>query len=301
MAFDVTNASKHVEAKSEEIIVSGLIGGSATAKALIDSSNVQFGVKGETAILKMDIDVNIQDNSACAGRSPLGDVRLSDAKIVVTPLKDTKNLCVKTIYNTYHAFQALNAGSYNGTELNEAFAEKIMNERAKAIASVNEKMLWQGDKASTTNALNMRRINGVLKQITAATAATGADIVAKLQGVVTATNIDLLQHDDFYIFMGQDTFNAYKMALAGKNIFQHVEDNMLFGTTAKIMVVPGLNGSSTVVASRLSNLQLGLDLQSDFDQAKLKYDESSEQYFQDFYYALGIAVVYPAEAKAYTV
>ena len=291
MSFDKTNASKYVEAVSDKIIVSGVIGGSETAKELIDSGNVQFGVKGEANILKMDADVNIQSGDSCSGRNPLGDVKLSDAKIVVTPLKDTKNLCSRTLYNTHFAFE----------ELNEKFAQFIMELRAKLIAGTNEKMLWQGDTDSTTIALNLRRIDGILKKLSGATAATGADLVLKLQSIVSASDVDLMSNDDFYLFMGRDTYNSYRIALANKNIYQATDDNMLFGTTVKIKVVSGLNGTGKVVASRLSNFQLGLDLQGDSDVAKLKYDENSENWFQDFYYALGIGVAYADEAKQYTV
>src|SRR4051812_33560188 len=107
MSFDVSALQSYVELKSKEISTKA-VGNAQTAKLLIDSGNVQVGIKGTAPILKLDSDVTFQDGSSC-GRTASGNTVLSEATITVKPIKDIQNFCPKTLVNTHYSY-ALKAG-----------------------------------------------------------------------------------------------------------------------------------------------------------------------------------------------
>lgn len=297
MGFNISELGSYVQNNGKEYSMKS-VASAKTAKALIDSKNVQFGVKGTAAILKLNSDVTLVDASSC-GRTGGSTINLSNKNIVVKPIADEANICPATLWNTFYA-DSISKGQVPQEELLPAFADAIMTDRAAKIAAVNEKLLWQGD-TSLTGSTNYKRIDGIAKQVTGSTSVTGATIVEKLQNFFLACDVDVRGQEDFHIFMGEDTYASYKIALSAKNIYQPTEDMVLFGTTAKIFVTSGLNGVGKVFGIRLSNLQLGLDGEGDSDKAEMRYSTETKQWYQDFTYALGVSVVWDDEAKYATV
>lgn len=296
MALNTAGLSEYVELHSKEIAAKA-VGDAETAALLIANGDVQTNVKGKAPILKMDADATFQDGSSC-GRSASGDVTLSDAQIEVAPLKDIQNMCPKSLYNTYYAY-ALKAGQDPESEGWDAgFADYVMKLRSSKINESVEKLIWQGDKTDGTG--NMQYIDGILIQATVANGATdisnsGSDIVAKLQQAFLKMPVAISSKDDFRIFIGKDMYNSYKLALANKNIYQPVDDFTLFGTAAKLQPVSGLNGTNKVVMSRLSNLQLGIDGSDETDNASFKYSQETTNWYMDFYFSVGVKVIYVSE------
>lgn len=140
-----------------------------------------------------------------------------------------------------------------------------------------------------------------MKQANAAVASTGADIVEKIQNICLEIDPKILAQDDFRLFMDHATYNQYLVALSRKNYY-HPENAMtVHGLGTKIQLTTGLAGSDTIVATRLSNLRLGLDLVSDFENVKFMYSIETENYYLDIYFKIGIAIVEKSELKAFTV
>lgn len=293
MAFDITALSEYVQNNSKEIATKA-VANAQTAKLLIANKAVQAGVKGSAAILKMDADVVLQDGSSCS-RTAMGDTKLSDKKITVKPIVDYQNICPKALWNTYFA-EMVAKGQTPEESLTPDFAESIMDFRAMKIAGVVEVMLWKGD-LSATGTTNNKHIDGIIKQVGSGfpITASGADVIAKLQSVYLAMPTEIRQAEDFRIFIGEDTYAEYLVALANKNIFKSTDDTTLFGTTAKLQPVAGLNGVDKAFASRISNFQLGLDGEGDADAAELRYSNETKQWYMDFAFAVGVAVVDAAE------
>ncbi|MFL5810203.1 MAG: hypothetical protein ACJ749_11825 [Flavisolibacter sp.] len=296
MSFDVTALSTYVQNNSKPIATKA-VAGSKTAKLLIDNKQVQVGVKGSANILKMDADVTFQDGSTC-GRSALGATTLSDKQITVKPIKDVQDFCPKSLYNTYFATMIAQGQNPENESMDAAFAASIMEYRAAKVANAVEVILWQGDTASSN--ANLNKFNGLLKQISTASdkialTETGADIIAKLQNIYTQMPVAVRKAQDFRIFIGEDMYDSYLIALAGKNIFKPTDDVTLFGTAAKLEVVPGLNGTNKIVAGKISDLQLGLDGTDDADRAVLKYSMETEKWYMDFHFAVGVAAVYTSQ------
>lgn len=293
MGFDITGLGSYVQNNGKDYAMK-TIASAKTAKALISSGNAQFGVKGTAAILKLNADVTLLDGSSCS-RTGGSSVALSNKNLVVKPIKDEANLCPQTLWNTFYA-DSLAKGQSPQEELLPAFANAIMDNRAMKIAAVNEQLIWRGD-TSLTGTTNLKFIDGIGKSVTATTStATGSTMVAKLSNFFFANNIDVRSQEDFVIAVGEDIYQEYLAALAGLNIYKSTDDLTVYGTPAKIFVTSGLNGTRKIYGIRWSNIQLGMDGEGDSDKAELKFSIETNNWYQDFKYALGVAVVWPEEA-----
>jgi len=295
MAFDISQLGSYVaESGKNYALVS--VASANTAKALIDSKNVQMGVRGSAAILKLNSDVVLVDASSC-GRVANTAVALSNKNIVVKPIADYLTICPEALWNTFYA-ESIGNTQAPEEEFLPAFANAIMEDRAKKIAFANEQLLWQGN-TSLTGATNLNRINGIITQVTGTTGTTltvtGATIVEELQNMFLQVPVNISEQDDFVIAIGRDTYNKYLVSLALKNIFRPVDDNSIYGTSGKFFVTNGLNGTNQAYALRWSNLVLGMNGDGEADKAELRYSIETRSWYQDFEYSLGIAVIYPNE------
>lgn len=297
MALNVTKVQDYVQPIKKEMAIKA-VAESKTAKLLIENKAVQTGVKGSAAILKMDADVNLQDGSTCA-RNPLGNTNVTDKKIVVTPLKDEQNFCPKTVYNSYFS-EFITSGQNPETEdFTPDFIKAAMDFRASKINLAVENLIWNGDTA-LTGSNPLKYVDGIVKQTLAGSyvnlsSVTGATIVEKLQNIYLGMPAEVRTKDDFRIFIGEDLYGEYLVALANKNIFKPIEDMTLFGTTAKLFPTAGLNTDKKVIATRISNLQLGLDGEGEMDYADLKFSTETNQWYFDFHFAVGVSVIYPEQ------
>ena len=295
MAFNVTALQTYVEGASRELATKA-VANAKTAKLLIDSANVTAGVKGSADIFKMDADVVLQDGSSC-GRSANGSTTFSQKRISVSPLKDEQNFCNKAFYDKWFAKLIAKGQNPEGETMDNAFAQEIMDYRAAKIAAAVEALIWKGDTESAT--ANLAHFDGLVKLLTADAVAltpTGADIIAKLQDVYTDVAVEIRGAEDFRIFVGEDKYDEYLIALANKNIYKATDDFTLFGTKAKLEPVSGLNGTGKVVASRISNFHLGIDGTGDADKAEMRYSTETKQWYVDFHFAVGVQVIEETEA-----
>jgi len=178
-----------------------------------------------------------------------------------------------------------------------------MDIRSGKISEQVEQLIWQGDTSLSSG--NLKWINGILKQITSGTAGTNytnidstkTTVLEQLQEAYSKMPIKARKAADFKIFIGEDMYDSYVADLAKLNIFKPVEDTKLYGTSAVLVPTAGLNGTYKIVATRLSNLQLGLDLESDLDKASLRFSNETEQWYMDFHFAVGVAIVYTAASE----
>jgi hypothetical protein len=290
MSFDMTGASAYVELHSTEFAMKAT-SGAKTASILYAAGAVQSGVKGSSPVLTMDADVVLQDGSTCS-RNAAGDVRLADVMLTVKPLKDQQNLCPKALTNTYFVFGVKKGTSPENGFMDE-FVNQIMTRRAEKLNGWVEQLLWKGDTA-LVGANNLKWIDGILKQIAAVVpiVGTGTTVWQKLQTTYMQVPIDIRRQEDFRIFIGEDDYELYIMEMANRNLFINPDNKRLHGTLAIIEPVPGLNGTHTAVFTRLSNLRMGIDGDNETDKAELKYSIETNQWYQDFWFTLGVKVIF---------
>lgn len=299
MGFNISGLSTYV-ANIDPTLFSKSVAGANTARDLIAAGSVVFG-KGRVAIRTLNLDANFQSGDDSCARNASGDITLADTNMDIVRIKDEKNLCFQDLENTYYAL--LVNGSIQPSEEgpNADFANAIVDLRVTRLAEATERGLWIGDTGLTasfgTDYLNFNKYNGILKQTTSGAfipaTASGSTMVEKLQNAVLTMPVKVSSASDFRVAVGQDTYNAYLAALANKNIYKPVDDMGVHGTTARLWVVPGLNGTGKIWMGRLSNLRLGMASQSDMDNVQLEYlkDSTFHGWTSDVYFSVGVKVI----------
>lgn len=299
MAFDVSGLSAYTQNNSKEIAVKAVTT-PKTAKLLISNKRMIAGIKTKEAIRTMDADVQVQENTGC-GRNPQGATTLGEVFLEVGLMKDEQNFCAKSLRNTVYA-EYLAKGQAPSEEISSELAQSIMDYRAAKVAAEIENILWKSDK-TITGTTNYNKIDGIQKQVSAgfAITASGSDMIQKLKSVHLAMPVEIRGQEDYFLFVGEDVYEEYLSDLDNANKFREGSKDVLSGTSAKLFPTPGLNGSNKVYAIRLSNLAYGVDGEGDADKASFQYSNETQQYYMDFYWAVGIKVIRPAEVGVATV
>lgn len=294
--FDKSALEAVVSQTSKKLAIKA-VAGAATAKLLIDSANVTFGVKGQLRVNKLSNSVHFQSGAVCGARSAIGDVVLSDKLISIAPIKDVQNICVPALYNTYYASMISQGADPANENIDATFINQIMEDRAANIAAAVEVLLWQGD---TAGAGNLVFIDGLIKTIAAASDENNVTLVAgtyisQLQALYKACPVAVRKSDDFRIFLSETAYDQYLIELDTANKFRTESQDTLTGTSAKFAVTPGLNGTTKVYGMRISDMQLGMDGLADESKVSLKYSMETEQFYSDFFFAVGVAPIWTSE------
>lgn len=305
MSFDISNLGAYIGNVNANQYALQAVSEAPFFKLMMSSGNCSFGVKGKEAIQKISNTITLLDGSVCSRTGGSG-VALSQAYITATQIAEQTDLCAQQLHNTFYS-QSLLQGQSPNEEFVPAFVNAIIGDRSNKIAFANESLMFKGNTAFASG--NLKRIDGVLTQLTGATYVTsatsattvtvqGTDMVSKLQSIFTGSSASVRSQADYYIFVSQMVYDEYTLALGARNIYQATDAKVLFATRAKLYVSPGLNPDSntdgrTVFAGRLSDMQAATDGKSDWESAGVKYSIETYLTYMDFKYALGVAVIWP--------
>jgi hypothetical protein len=272
MAFDVSALANYTK-ENEALLVTSSVLGAKTASLIKAQGNVMVGVKSSEKINIMDTDAIFQAGGTC-GFNASGTTTFTQRTVTVGKIKVNESLCPKAL-ETKYLQKALPEGSrYDSI----AFAAEYTDKKAARIAAQLETAIWQGDTASVN--VNLNKFDGLVKLIgtsaveannstyygTPATSITSANVVAIVDALYRAIPATVVAADDMTIFMSQDVFRLYTIALKNSNLFAYTFDGkadsefFLPGTSVKVVATPGLNNVSKLYAMRLSNMFLGTDL-----------------------------------------
>ena len=283
MALDLSALTAYIDEQNFELATAALIGG-RTAGFLTP----QVGVKGETKINKMDVDVTMQDGSGCAWNAS-GDATFTQETIDAKQVKINMEFCPKDL-NSYYWRTQMPAGTHQEALPFEAqFASYLV---AK-VQDELEKVIWQGD--ATSGSGNLAMFDGLL--IDAAnftdcngtsgsfgTALTGAidinNVVEAVERIYVESPSAAVAQDDFRVYLGVDKFRTLVSAIMNGNggasilsggALQGSMDRadvdplriILPGTNMEIVGVGGLDGLDKAVGFSSNNAYLGVDLSAD--------------------------------------
>jgi len=255
--------------------------------------NFDTTAKGISTVQLLDTDITISDGSAC-GRNAAGGAVLSQAQLVVKPLKINQDYCVRDLEKTWAKGELAKGQEYDSM----VFMNEIGELNSKKASAEIEQMIWKGD-TTLTGSTNLKQIDGYIKQIKAgpyinltSTVTGSTTVTSKLQKANAAMPIEVSEGEDFYILMGKDVYNMYVAELAEKNLFAAQADGVLFGTTSKIKAVSGLNGGH-VVLTRLNHLVAGGEM-TDVE-FKHYWDYPTDTQMFDSRFSLGVVPVLVSE------
>lgn len=310
MSFSVGTLANYTKENVEPLLSSAVLG-AKTAKLLTDAGQIVPNIKSSEKLPIMDTDAQFQSGDSC-GFNALGTTAFTQRTLTVGKLKVNESLCIRDLEAKFLQ-QALPAGSnYDSMVFAEAYAKR----KAEKIAASLEVAIWKGDTGSADAQLN--KFDGFLKHITAAggsvvdanTAAyisggpvasiTPANVVDAFDAVYKAIPAEIVSYDDVVIFCGMDLFRTYTVALKNANLFHYRVDQKadgefyLPGTTIRVVAVQGLNGTSDIVAGRISNFFIGTDLTDEqYNRFKMWYDESDDLVKTAVHWKYGTQIAFP--------
>jgi hypothetical protein len=310
MSFSVSSLTNYTK-ENEALLVSSSVLGAKTAALIKSAGNVMVGVKSAETINIMDTDAFFQAGGTC-GWNASGTTSFTQRTVTVGKIKVQESLCPKALEAKYLQ-KALPTGStYDSIPFEQDYSDR----KAKTIASQLETAIWQGDTASANG--NLNKFDGLIKLIGAAsgvvdanvsgyvsgaplTSITASNVIALLDGVYKAIPAKVVAADDMTIFVGQDTFRTYTIALKNANMFNYSFDGkadsefVLPGTSIKVVAVAGLNSTNDVFAMRLSNLFLGTDLLNEEEKFEIFFAKEADEVRFAAEFKMGVNIAFPDE------
>jgi hypothetical protein len=316
MAFSVSSLTNYTK-ENEALLVTSSVLGAKTASLIKSAGNVMVGVKSAETINIMDTDAFFQAGGTC-GWNASGTTSFTQRTVTVGKIKVQEALCPKTLESKYLQ-KALPTGStYDSIPFEQEFTDK----KALTIAAQLETAIWQGDTGSANG--NLNKFDGLIKLINAAsgvvdanvsgfvsgaplTSITPSNVISLLDGVYRAIPAKVVAADDMTIFVGQDTFRTYTIALKNANMFNYAFDGkadsefVLPGTSIKVVAVGGLNGTNDIFALRLSNLFLGTDLLNEEEKFEIFFAKEADEVRFAAEFKMGVNIAFPDEIVKVTI
>jgi hypothetical protein len=313
MGFIVSSLANYTEENVAQLVASSVLG-AKTASLIKGQGNVMLGVKSSETINIMDTDAIFQDGGSC-GFTASGSTTFTQRTVTIGKIKVNEALCPKDMESKYLQ-KALTAGSsYDSI----AYAAEYSQRKADKIAAQLEIALWQGDTTSAN--VNLNKFDGLAKLIQAASASvvhanttafygtplaasagiTAGNVVAVLDAVYKAIPAEIVGKPDTAIMVGQDVFRTYTIALKNANLFAYTFDGagdselILPGTQIKVIATPGLNGTSKIYATNVSNLFLGTDLLNEEERFELFYAKEADQVRFVSEFKMGVNFAFPTQ------
>jgi hypothetical protein len=310
MSFSVSSLTNYTK-ENEALLVSSSVLGAKTAALIKSAGNVMVGVKSAETINIMDTDAFFQAGGTC-GWNASGTTSFTQRTVTVGKIKVQEALCPKALEAKYLQ-KALPTGStYDSIPFEQDYSDR----KAKTIASQLETAIWQGDTASANG--NLNKFDGLIKLIGAASGVvdanvsgyvsgaplssiTAANVISLLDGVYKAIPAKVVAADDMTIFVGQDTFRTYTIALKNANMFNYAFDGkadsefVLPGTSIKVVAVQGLNSTNDIYAMRLSNLFLGTDLLNEEEKFEIFFAKEADEVRFAAEFKMGVNIAFPDE------
>ncbi len=274
MSIDVSALNAYIEDRDFPLV--GAIQFDPEMTAMMATK--QAGIKGSSNLHFMSTSVTFADGQGCT-RVPADSTPFTDKTITVSQITSPEDLCLDNFRGKWTQI-LLEQGTLTGKQVmpNEV-AEIYFDEKAKLLAQQLDASDWQGDTASGVN--NLSYYDGWLKfidagtpvdgnptGITAGTGITAANIISILQGMWQLQPQNIRNKPDNTLFMGQEIYDLYIIALINANLFHYVgEDGItkLHGTNLSVRPTFGLNGTDRIILTYGKNLVVGVDGENDED------------------------------------
>ena len=300
--YDLGGLSAYVDQLSSDIISEAVL-----SPVSMSYVNVVPGIKGTQNVNLLEETLSVQTGTTC-GWNDAGEVTFTAVPLAVQALKVNQSLCLEQL-NTLWLGQYLNAGSYNEQA---PFEQAIVDLQTKQIKRYNEDLIWNASSGTSTFSGFIELLNNTagVVELTGATAlcsVTGSSTIEKANAVLTqvdniinALDRNIYDRDDIVIFMSQQQFKCYLVALRNVNNFHFTEPTLgqvyeTFHpqTKYKVVGVPGLNGSSLIAAAPMQYFLVGVDLMSDEDSFRSWWSQDFQEVRIMSAWKLGTAIAFP--------
>lgn len=300
--YDLAGLSTYTDQLSPDIISEAVL-----TPITMKYVNVIPGIKGTQNVNLLSETLVVQTGTTC-GWSDQGDVTFTVAPVTVQALKVNQSLCLQEL-NTLWLGQYLNSGSYNE---NAPFEQAIIDLQTKQIKRYNEDLLWNASSGTSAFSGFIEILNNTAGVValtgqTALCSVTGATVqekayntLAQIDNLIDSLDRNVYDRDDIVIYMSQQQFKCYLVAIRNVNNFHFSEPTLgqvyeVFHpqTNYKVVGVPGLNGSDLIVIGPMQYMLVGTDLASDEDSFRAWWSQDFQEVRIMSAWKLGTQVAFP--------
>jgi len=295
MAFDPSALTDFIQ-ENVELIITKAVLGMNTAKY----TTVVPGVKSATNLTDIDPDATLQDGSC--GWNPGGTTTLSPRTLTVADIMNQEELCTKDLEKKFLQIEVA-PGAMAGAE---SMPVEEIYIRQK-IAKINKKidvLMWQGDTASGSPDLD--KMDGFIKILTADVPggqqiARTASVKDDVDSLLETIPEDVYGDEMLIVYMSHKNYRLLVREFLNENLFHHnTEENAEFtfdypGVNVKVVAITGLTGADDIVLASMSNMYMGTDLASDFEEVDFFYDKGDRVHKFHMNWRQGAQVGFPSE------
>jgi hypothetical protein len=249
-------------------IHAALLSGDTLAKGYV---TLKEGVKFK-AVLKKLSSGNLVQDFTCSFEDP-SPLTLNEAILEVKDLKVNLEVCKTEFAKDWEAMQT-GRGFINDV-VPANFSDFLIGYAASQVAQNIEFTIWQGNVSGGS----YQAFDGLEKKIKAVTTSTETtfltmtvdNVIENIQSVLALLPEALVGNPDTKVYMNRATAQLYRQAIAAAgyafefNAFK--EFNMQI-EGYDIYVCPGMT-TGTIVVSKVDNLFVGVDANSDFAEVKV--------------------------------
>jgi len=249
-------------------IHAALLSGDTLAKGYV---TLKEGVKYK-AVLKKLASANLVQSFTCDFSDPT-DLTLNEAVLEVKDLKVNLEVCKSQFAKDWEA--ASTGRGFANDVVPANFQDFLIGYAAANVAQNIEFNIWQGDFGGAGSYTAFDGLEKLIKAQstleTTWTTMTAANVIANVQSVLALLPESLVGNPDTKVYMNRATAQLYRQAVAALgyafeyNAFK--EFNMQVDGY-DILVCPGMT-TGTIVASKIDNLFVGVDANSDFAEVKV--------------------------------
>lgn len=250
----------------------------------------QTDVKWKAALNLVSVAPVLQDGSSC-GWNDAGNAELSQRIITAPTIKINQAFCHKDFLKYWTGYEVRVGVGQETMPFEEYFTSLIVDE----VKAKNEEMIWKGNSdLGVEGILDLTKADSTV--VSAATAATAYDAIKNVYMAIPEKVLDKA-----VIFVGADTFRSFIMEMVDKNLYHYsangypTEEFVFPGTNTKVIAVNGLNGTKRIVAARLENLFIGVDMMDDAEKFEMWYSKDFDQYRLAIQYNLGVQYAFGDE------
>ena len=292
--YIVDTLPAYVEQK-RDVIVNAVQFGSPTIRRITP----QTGIKTTGAINLLAVDVPFQSGLGCC-LEPSGAAELSQRYIVTGMIAKIIEVCPDTLLGKWPEYLVrVPADQRDFLPFEEYLLAALISETQNQL----ETAVWQGDTSSLDP--NLAQFDGFLTilaseaDVVPATITDPTQAMATIMEVIAAIPVGVLAKRP-KIFVPSDFFVKLSMELMVANLYHFAPDgdieSLVFpGTNIEIINTPGLIGTDTIVASPLSNMFYGTDVEDAERRYMVYYDPKCDSFTIKFRWNSGVQVAFPAE------
>lgn len=248
-------------------IHAALLSGDTLAKGYV---TLKEGVKYK-AVLKKLSSANLVQGFTCDFADPT-DLTLNESVLTVTDLKVNLEVCKSEFAKDWEAAQT--GRGFANDVIPANFQDFLIGYAAANVAQNIEFTIWQGNTAGGS----YTSFDGLEKKIKAASTLeatygtmTAANVIANIQAVIALIPIAMVGDPAVKVYVNRSTAQLYRQAIATLGYSFEYNAYKEFNMQVDgydIYVCPGIS-NGTVVVSKVENLFVGVDANSDFAEVKV--------------------------------